>query len=49
MKNAIQRIIGTLKTIDVRGFDSMDKLVGCVIALENLLNDINEEGENDGR
>ena len=34
----IQQIINTLKGIKVRGYDSMDKLVGLVILFENLLN-----------
>lgn len=34
----IQQIINTLKGIKVRGYNSMDKLVGLVILFENLLN-----------
>lgn len=37
-KEAIQSIILTLKNIDVRGFDSMNRLVGLVMFFENLLN-----------
>lgn len=42
-------IISTLKTLDVRGFESMDKLVGIVIALQNVLDasrEVNEDGGN---
>ena len=35
-KSLLARIIGTLKLIDVRGYDSMDALVGCVTVLSNL-------------
>lgn len=33
----IQRIIFTLKEIDVRGFDSMNRLVGLVMLFEDIL------------
>ena len=32
------QIVGTLKQIDVRGFDSMDMLVACVGALQSVYN-----------
>ena len=34
----IIQIITTLKSLDVRGYESMDKLVGLVILFENMLN-----------
>ena len=34
----IQQIINTLKGIKVRGYDSMDKLVGLVLLFQELLN-----------
>lgn len=37
----------TLKTLDVRGFDSMDKLVGCVMEIDRILSEISED--KDGR
>ena len=37
-RRMIEQVVSTLKEIDVRGFDSMDRLVGCVITLENALN-----------
>lgn len=33
----ITRIIITLKQLDVRGYDSMDKLVGVVSLLEKIM------------
>ena len=33
----IESIVFTLKGIDVRGYDSMSKLVGTVTLLENLI------------
>lgn len=35
---AIQSVITTLKGIKVRGFDSMNRLVGLVMFFENILN-----------
>ena len=35
-KDLLARIIETLKLIDVRGYDSMDALVGCVTVLTGL-------------
>lgn len=45
----IQSVITTLKGIKVRGFDSMNRLVGLVMFFENILNqppvdEIKEEG-----
>lgn len=37
-KNLLRSIINSLKKIEVRGFDSMDILVGCVMLLEQTLN-----------
>ena len=37
-KSLMADIIASLKSLDVRGFNSMDTLVGCVILLENALN-----------
>ena len=33
----LQNVILTLKNIDVRGYDSMDRLVGLVMFFENIL------------
>ena len=35
-KELLGRIILTLKKLDVRGFESMDMLVGCVSALTSV-------------
>ena len=37
-QNMILSIIQTLKEMDVRGFDSMNRLVGLVALFENILN-----------
>ena len=37
-KKLMEQIINTLKQIDVRGFDSMDALVGCVMLLQQGMN-----------
>lgn len=36
--DVIFAVIKTLKEIDVRGFDSMNRLVGLVMLFENILN-----------
>lgn len=42
-QNMILSIIQTLKEMDVRGFDSMNRLVGLVALFENILNNPVEE------
>ena len=37
-RNMLASVVATLKKIDVHGFESMDKLVGSVILLQDLLN-----------
>lgn len=37
-KELLGKIIQTLKQLDVRGFESMDMLVGCVSALMSVYN-----------
>lgn len=49
MIEELQRVIATLKTLDVRGWESMDRLVGCVMALERMVSEMqnsNSEDEN---
>ena len=41
----IKSIIFTLKQLDIRGYDSMDKLVGTVTLLERLLQQAEEMAE----
>lgn len=36
-KDLMANIIGSLKTLDVRGWDSMNTLVGCVVLLEQAM------------
>ena len=36
-EDAIQSVITTLRVIKVRGFDSMNRLVGLVMFFENIL------------
>jgi len=37
-RGVLYGLVQSLKQIDVRGYDSMDRLVGCVMVLENLMN-----------
>lgn len=48
-REVIIRIIETLKGIDVRGFDSMNRVVGLVIFFENLLNSSQTELGNEAK
>ena len=41
----IINVLRTLKEIDVRGFDSMNRLVGLVMLFEDILNRQNESEE----
>lgn len=47
-----EKIIATLNSIDVRGQDNMDKLLGCILALERMENElknpVNKEEDSDG-
>lgn len=43
----IQGIINTLNTIEVRGKDNLDKLLGCILLLENIQQKINNNSEKD--
>ena len=44
----IQSVINTLKGVKVRGFDSMNRVVGLVIFFENILNQPPVETEKEG-
>ena len=44
-RDLILSIIKTLKEMDVRGYDSMNRLVGLVMLFENILNTPPEEKE----
>lgn len=37
MNDKILAIINTLNSIDVKGKDNLDKLLGCILALEKIL------------
>ena len=41
-KDLILQVIKTLKGIDVRGYESMDKLVGLVMLFENIIQQAEE-------
>lgn len=48
-RDLIFSVIKTLKEMDVRGYDSMNRLVGLVMLFENILNTPPEEkGKSDG-
>lgn len=41
--NLVAGVVNTLKQIDVRGYESMDRLVGLVMLFENILKTNPEE------
>ena len=41
-REVIVRIINTLKQIDARGYESMDRLVGLVMLLESVIRQADE-------
>ena len=41
----IQMIISTLNEIEVKGKDNMSKLLGCINALTEIVNQPKEDGE----
>lgn len=51
-RNVLAGVIESMKKIDVRGFESMDRLVGCVCYLQSIMNQAplvpNEPNEKDG-
>lgn len=36
-RGVLSRIVDSLKKLDVRGYDSYDRVVGCVMLLENMM------------
>lgn len=44
----IRMIISTLNEIEVKGADNMSKLLGCINALTQFINQPKEDGEADG-
>ena len=48
-ESTIKAIISTLNSIEVRGKDNLDKLLGCIMVLENMLAEsIEKEVNTDG-
>ena len=37
MENLIRMVIATLNQVEVKGKDNLDKLLGCINALENVV------------
>ena len=48
----LKQIIFTLNSIEVKGKDNLDKLLGCILLLESIVNapaeTDNKEGNSDG-
>lgn len=45
IRGTIARIIYTINQVDVRGKDNMDKLLGCIQALERLAAQLDTAGK----
>lgn len=48
MMELIQQIINTLNTIEVKGKDNMSKLLGCIYALEEIIQNSEQTHKEDG-
>lgn len=48
MKEMIQVIINTLENVEVHGSDNMSKLLGCINALTQIINQEDGEEVNNG-
>lgn len=44
-KELLQRVIQTLNNIDVRGKSNLDRLLGCINALEAMMQTTEDKGE----
>lgn len=44
-KNTIMALISTLNGIEVRGKANMDRLLGCIVTLEDALRELSESQE----
>lgn len=47
MKENIMAIINTLNSVEVRGKENLDKMLGCIMLLEKMMTEENK-GENNG-
>ena len=47
MEQKLVLIINTLNQIELRGYSNMNKMLGCIQALEEILKGIKEEGKED--
>lgn len=36
-KNTLRAVVNTLNTIEVKGRENMDRLLGCIMALEHIM------------
>ena len=46
MERIINRVIYTLGTVEVKGKENLDALLGCILALEQLKAKLSKEGDN---
>ena len=44
----IQFVINTLNTVRVSGKEDLQKVLGCILALESLINDTEEKEKENG-
>ena len=48
MKDIIQAVINTLESVEIHGSDNMSKLLGCINALTQIINQEDGEEVNNG-
>ena len=47
MEDTIQKVINTLNTITVNGKQNLDRLLGCIMALERVLSEMHSKQAED--
>jgi len=47
MEDTIQKVINTLNTITVNGKQNLDRLLGCIMALERVLSEMHNKQTED--
>lgn len=45
MKDFLERLAMSLNSIEVKGKDNLDTLLGCIMAIEHKITELNEETE----
>lgn len=47
MKELLKSILATLETVEVKGKTNMDRMLGCMMTLEELIGKLEKVGDSD--